>query len=214
MSLTLTTLKNTELESVVKITGSGDNVTINLRTDLAKSTQKYGIVATVDTLVGGTGYSTTTGTATTGGTGTGLTVNVTQSGGIVSAVAINNPGTGYTVADVITISGGGGNSTFHVATLVDGLPTVNINKIQYLGAASSVITIVRNSVTLYTINSATPGPDFVPVVPDSQQNTSNIVVTFTNAASLILTLRKTSGYLSTIETAQFSGYDNLSLVGS
>jgi hypothetical protein len=76
-----------------------------------------GIPSTLDTIVGGTGYSNASAVATTGGTGTGLTVDTTTSGGVITAVAINTAGTGYTTGDVVTISGGGGNATVTVASL-------------------------------------------------------------------------------------------------
>ena len=60
------------------------------------------------TLVGGTGYGTATGLATTGGTGTGLTVDITTVLTAITVVTIATPGDGYTVGDVITIVQGGG----------------------------------------------------------------------------------------------------------
>lgn len=65
-----------------------------------------GVVTTVSSITGGTGY--TSGTkATTGGSGTGLTVSITQTGGVPNPTAtIVSPGTGYSNGDVITITGG------------------------------------------------------------------------------------------------------------
>lgn len=77
-----------------------------------------GVPATVDTIVGGSGYTATTGVATTGGSGSGLTVNTTVSAGAITAVAINATGSGYEVNDTITVSGGTGG-TFDIATLAD-----------------------------------------------------------------------------------------------
>src|SRR3990172_4675311 len=74
-----------------------------------------GIPATLNTLVGGTGY--TAGVkATTGGTGTGLTVDITVSGGVIQTAAISNAGTGYTTGDTVAIAGGTGG-TINVATI-------------------------------------------------------------------------------------------------
>ena len=66
-----------------------------------------------DSLVGGTGYTTATGVATTVSPtgGTGLTVDITDTAGVVTAVSIVSPGSGYNINDVITITGGGGNAT-------------------------------------------------------------------------------------------------------
>ena len=76
-----------------------------------------GAVATVDNLVGGTGYTTSTDVPTTGGTGTGLTVDITAVAGVITVVAINEPGTGYLVDDTITITTGNADATIDVATV-------------------------------------------------------------------------------------------------
>ena len=78
-----------------------------------------GVPLTTDTLVGGSGYTTATGVATTGGSGTGLTVDITASGAI-SGITINNAGSGYKVNDTITVSGGTGG-TFDIATIQNRL---------------------------------------------------------------------------------------------
>lgn len=77
-----------------------------------------GVPATVDTIVGGSGYTAATGVATTGGSGSGLTVDTTVSSGAITAIAINATGSGYEVDDTITVSGGTGG-TFDIATLAD-----------------------------------------------------------------------------------------------
>ena len=76
-----------------------------------------GDVLTVDTIVGGSGYSNATGVATTGGNGSSLTVDITVSAGAVTGVTVNNAGSGYDIDETITISGGGGNATFDVASV-------------------------------------------------------------------------------------------------
>ena len=62
-------------------------------------------VATVGTLVAGTGYTdgVYTNVAFTGGSGAGFTANVTVAGGVVTAVVVNQGGQGYTVGDVLTV---------------------------------------------------------------------------------------------------------------
>jgi hypothetical protein len=67
-----------------------------------------------DTLVAGTGYSSTNDVVTTGGTGTGLKVNTTANvDGNITAVTISDDdiGYGYSVGDVITITGGNADAT-------------------------------------------------------------------------------------------------------
>ena len=82
--------------------------------------------ATLNTLVGGTGYTdgTYTSVPVSGGTGSGLTLDLTVSGGIVQATpTIACPGQGYTAADTVTILVPGGTSgtpsTINVATIAD-----------------------------------------------------------------------------------------------
>lgn len=73
-------------------------------------------VATIDTIVAGSGYTAGTDVATTGGTGTGLTVDITVNTDALDTVVINTAGSGYTVGDVITVAGGTGG-TFTVVTV-------------------------------------------------------------------------------------------------
>jgi hypothetical protein len=96
------------------------------------------------TLVGGTGYVTATGLATTavdaGGdpsSGTGLTVDITAVLGAITVVTIATPGDGYTVGDVITIvqgGGAGGSITLtSVAVFLNAAPTtVNAGDVTFL----------------------------------------------------------------------------------
>ena len=74
-------------------------------------------VATVNNLVGGTGY--TNGIyEVTGGTGSGLVLDVVTALGVVTSVTIVSPGKGYLFADQVTIVGGNNNATVDVATLI------------------------------------------------------------------------------------------------
>lgn len=98
------------------------------------------------TLIGGTGYSNTTGetTSVVTGAGSGLTVNITSVGGVVTALAINNGGTGYTNGTVVRVRGGasyngvafssttsfaGADATFDVTRSNTGVYSVQINNI-------------------------------------------------------------------------------------
>lgn len=95
---------------------------------------------------------------------------------------------------------------------------VNVAALQWTGDTTSVITIVRNSVTAFTLNCGASGFfDFsgAMVPPDDTENASNIVVTISGGeAQLWLRLRKVDGYLSKIETPLFGEYDNTDVVGS
>ena len=73
----------------------------------------------ITTFVGGTGYVSDTGVATTySGSGTGATVDIVVSSGIITAVTINTQGSGYSDGDVLTIVGGNNNATITIR--VDG----------------------------------------------------------------------------------------------
>jgi hypothetical protein len=74
-------------------------------------------VNTLDTIVGGTGYTDATNVATTGGSGTGLTVDITTTNGIVTNVVVNTAGDGYLLSETITITGGNTNATVNIASL-------------------------------------------------------------------------------------------------
>jgi hypothetical protein len=82
-----------------------------------------GQILTVNTLVGGTLYTTGsyTGVALTGGSGTGATADITVAGGAVTVVTIVSGGSGYDVGEVLSaaaanIGGTGSGFTVTVAT--------------------------------------------------------------------------------------------------
>ena len=57
------------------------------------------------TLVGGTGYSTATGVATTSsGSGSNATVDITATNGVITNVTVNNAGSGYANGETLTIA--------------------------------------------------------------------------------------------------------------
>lgn len=71
-----------------------------------------GLIASLGSLVGGSGYTSAGTFPLTGGTGTGATVAVTLLSGAVNTAAISAKGTGYTAGDVLSaaIPGGTGFS--------------------------------------------------------------------------------------------------------
>ena len=102
---------------------------------------------------------------------------------------------------------------------LDGVTqTVNIIGLVWTGAADGIVTISRNSVIITTLQANAAGMlyfDGQSMIPDTIQNTSDIVVTISGAqAECWLRLRKVSGYATKVETAVFGAYDNQSAVGS
>lgn len=86
--------------------------------------KETGCVATINTLVGGTGYTngTYTNVALSGGSGYGATANITVAGGIVTVATLNRGGQWYLVGDVLSCLLIGAGSTFSVtvATITQG----------------------------------------------------------------------------------------------
>lgn len=86
--------------------------------------KETGAIATINTLVGGTGYTSATYTnvALSGGTGYGATANITVAGGIVTVCTLVRGGQWYLVGDVLScqLIGGGTNFSVTVATITQG----------------------------------------------------------------------------------------------
>jgi hypothetical protein len=92
--------------------------TINYEGSQARIFKETGVGA-ITTFVGGTGYVSDTGVATTySGSGTGATVDIVVSSGVITAVTINTQGSGYVDGEVLTIVGGNNNATITIR--VDG----------------------------------------------------------------------------------------------
>jgi hypothetical protein len=100
------------------------------------------------TLVGGSGYSVTSGVATTGGSGSGFKVNIlTVSSGAIATYSVAARGAGYVVGDVLTVAGGTGGTLTVTALTAGGVVvtattgTVSVQSVytiaQTLGTAGS-----------------------------------------------------------------------------
>jgi len=105
-----------------------------------------GGVATVGTIVPGTGYvnGTYSNVPLTGGTGVDATANITVASGAITVVTIVNKGKGYTVADSLSalasdLGGTGSGFTVPVATLSTGPET-------WKAPADGVIPTIEKSV--------------------------------------------------------------------
>ena len=96
--------------------------------------------------------------------------------------------------------------------------TVNIIGLVWTGATDGIITITRNNVVITTLQANAAGMlyfDGQSMIPDTIQNTSDIVVTISGAqAECWLRLRKVGGFATKVETAVFGSYDNETVVGS
>ena len=96
-------------------------------------------------------------------------------------------------------------------------PTVNIVKFIASGLLTSGVQVVRNGVSVLAA-----APENAPTVDltiygisDSVQNTSNIVITTTGAASTgYLILRKVAGWDTKVEETTYGAYDDRTRVGA
>jgi len=96
--------------------------------------------------------------------------------------------------------------------------TVNIAGLVWTGASDGIISIARNSVVVTTLQANAAGAlDFTGqmMVPETIENTSDIVVTISGAqAECWIRLRKVGGYADKIETGLFGSYDDPTRVGA
>ena len=118
------------------------------------------------------------------------------------------------------------NTTYKIQyaqQVISGTPTASIIGAQWAGEPGAIYKIDRGGVRIMTPLADNGNlMDFMGTQfpPESTNATDDIVVTIVNAAGssvqgeLWLRLRKTSGYASKIELAQFGSYDNPNAVGS
>jgi hypothetical protein len=184
-------------------TSLGGSTPTNDATITIDSATPINSVASLDagTLVGGTGYSTTTGVATTVSPsgGTGLTVDIVDDGlGAVASVTINSAGTGYAVGNVITITGGNSDATITVLTITAG------GVIQTASVTGTAISVpVEDFISAITISEPTT----------LQISSGNTGVTFTAIGTIEVTFGTAHGFVpgSTITTAISSSGGNAQL---
>ena len=106
------------------------------------STADTKAVATVNTLVGGTGYTDGTYIAeTSGGLGTDARFSITVVANTVTVATLINGGFGYGVGDVLTFVGGNNDATVTVATLD---PNLKVNN--YQGVANTATVSVTEQI--------------------------------------------------------------------
>lgn len=127
---------------------------------------------------------------------------------------------------VVKVAGTTGSATIGLQTdlkdtgetLPEGVPQkVSIIGVQWTGTTDGIATIVRNGVTIMTLNCGAAGAlemNGQMMIPDSIQDDADIVVNVTATAELWIRLRKVSGYRSPIEPSEFGQYDNPNVVGS
>lgn len=162
-----------------------------------------GIASGKDSVVGGTGYTTANGVATTGGSGTGLTVDIIDTAGVITTLAIANGGENYEVGDVITVTGGNANATF----VVSGISGDDFSNMELIsGTMNTTGAMIRATVTTPTVwsNGSDLAYDGSPYVVSTDVNgdlnpfintIGNIVWSYSSAGTFLATL--TSAFLDT-----------------
>ena len=175
------------------ISGSSETITINA-TD-TNTTYDYltvGVAPSFGTLVGGSGYTSANGVATTVAPagGTGMTVNINATAGVVTQVDINNPGSGYSLSDVITVTGGGADATFTLTSAsVNTDPSLRlINSIFAFDdvkiTGTNATTVTRTSDNGITINSLNTQNPFQTITGTGTNNTDSGILLSDNGLTV------------------------------
>lgn len=95
----------------------GTDLFNKLKNDILNTVSGTGVPTTTVLTAGGTGYTTSTGVATTGGTGTGFVVDITAVAGIITSYIVATAGTGYTAGDVVTVTTGGADADITIQAI-------------------------------------------------------------------------------------------------
>ena len=136
------------------------------------------------TLVGGTGYTTATGIATTSsGSGTGATVDITATNGVITNVTVNAAGSGYANGETLTIA----NANASGVKTLGSIATAGTGY-----SAGTVATTASGSGTGLTVSITVDGSGAVTgatIVNDGLNYAAAETITLTNAnASGVKTL--------------------------
>ena len=127
---------------------------------------------------------------------------------------------------VIKVAGTAGAATIDLTTdllastqVLDGATQVaNIVSLVWTGATDGIIEIARNGVIITTLQANAAGAlDFAgqQMIPETINNTSNIVVTISGAqAECWIRVKKLSGYKTKVEYATYGEYEDESRVGA
>ena len=170
-----------------------------------------GRVATGNSVVAGTGYTTASGLTTTGGAGTGITVDIVDNGaGGIASVTVSSTGSGYVVGNTLTVvQSGGAAGTFDVATLHD--------QAQFTVATVTAGGVIQSATVTGTAVTA-PTKDFISAFTITEPTTaqiasSNTGITFSTISTIETTFSTAHGFVpgNTITTQISSAGTNAQL---
>lgn len=209
MTVSVTTLKLTHSEAIIKVTGvSGDSTTITL-----DSLLPYGaVIVPAGTIVTSDASTTVTGTNTAFASNWVGAKLYKSDGTYLGTVATVVGPTELTLGNNAAATYTGAFKGQFYSDVLDGTRQVAIAGVTYTGAAAGVATITRNSAVIMTLLAANQGQIDLTghqMVPDTVNAGSDIVVTITGGQTEVwLKLRKLAGYTSTVEYEKYGAYDD------
>lgn len=127
---------------------------------------------------------------------------------------------------VVKVAGSAGTSTIDLQTdlkrtnefVAGQTQRVSIAGVQWSGTPDAVVSVVRNGVTILTLNCATPNSfemNGTHMIPDTIQEDQDIAVTITGTqGECYLRLKKTNGYTSGSEPSIYGQYDDPTRIGA
>lgn len=198
MAITKTVIQNSPSRTVFKIVGTAASDTTTI---VLKSAITTGATGNVTFAASGATYTITrtTGSWVTDGYVVGSSITLTgttSNNGKYSAIGVtalvltvDRPVVNEVAAAAVFTSS---NSDLSYPGQTFDTPSANITKVKYSVSSSGNVTVVRNAVTILNLF----GHDSLNEFGLAEQNTSNIVVTFSTSAggTLFLELAKISGW--------------------
>lgn len=209
MTVSVSTLKLTHSEAVIKVTGvAGDSTTIAL-----DSLLPYGaVIVPAGTIATDSASTAVTGTSTTFASNWVGARLFKSDGTLLGVVASVTNATSLTLVGNATATYTGAFKGQFYSDVLDGARLVAIAGVTYTGAAAGVATITRNGTTIMTLLAANQGQlDLTghQMIPDTVNAGNDIVVTITGGQTEVwLKLRKLAGYTSTVEYEKYGAYDD------
>ena len=221
-ALTKTIVKTTDTEAVIKIAGNDTAASvISLSNDLFAYNP---MIDGVGTITVGTGATSVVGVGTSFLTASHVNAKIYTSAGVyVGTIAsVTNTTTATLSANGAAAIAGTTYKIQYAQQVISGTPTAAIIGVQWAGEPGVVYRVSRAGTRVMTLLADNGNfMDFIELFPPDNVNaTSDISVTITDAGGaakqgeLWLRLRKTDGFASKIETAQFGIYDNVLVQGS
>lgn len=211
MTATVTTLKVSHFEAVVKVVGAtGETATITLASLLPYSNN----VVPAGTIATSTSSDAVTGVNTAFATNNWVNAMLYKTDGTYIGTVESVEGAAnltLTANAAVDLSGNDFLVKFPM-DVIDGTPEVAITGATYTGALAGIATISRNGNRTMTLIAENQGQlDFSGqmMIPDTTNSDKDIAVAITGGNMEVwLRLKKLSGYTSTVEYEKYGAYDD------